>query len=81
MYGGLSYLLCLLLDDSAGGAGLDAGAALEASVLIDLIVRVTLMDGAGGAAFRAGAASDAITGDLVCHMYRPSLFQNLTRAL
>jgi hypothetical protein len=59
----------LLLDDGLGGAGVHAGAALSAQVLVDLVVISTLGDGFDGAGAGAGAAGNASIGDNVHRMY------------
>ena len=59
----------LLFDDGFGGAGVHAGAALSAQVLVDLVVISTLGDGFDGAGAGAGAAGNASIGDNVHCMY------------
>ena len=56
----------LLLDNSSGGGVIDASAALQALVLIDL-VDVAFLDGAGGAFTRASTTTQAILSDNVGH--------------
>jgi hypothetical protein len=78
----LSASLCgLFLDNSAGGAGVDASAALQAGVLIDFVLVVALMYRAGRADVRAATAGNAITGNnkshlniLLCNIYRFGCF-------
>lgn len=57
----------LFLDNCAGGTCIYASAALNACILVDLIVSVTHGDGAGRASIRASSASDAIRLDFECH--------------
>ena len=59
----------LLLDNGLGGAGVDAGAALSAQVLVDLVVISTLGDGFDRASTGAGAAGNTRIGDNVHRMY------------
>ena len=59
----------LLLDNSLGGAGVHAGAALSAQILVDLVVISTLDNGFDRAGAGARAARDASIGDNVHCMY------------
>ena len=52
--------------DSTGGAGASAGAAANASVLVDL-VDVAFADSSDGALIDAGAASNTDVSDFVSH--------------
>jgi len=54
------------LDGFHGAAG-SAGAAINASVLIDDVYAVVFLDSADGAGSCAGSATDAAGSDFMCH--------------
>lgn len=60
-----------LLLDSTGGANASAGAAIDASVGIDLVLASALRDSANRALASAGAAGDASVSNLVSHGVTP----------
>ena len=57
----------LLLNGSTNGANAVAGAALDASVSVDLVLAVAFSDSTDGALSLASAAADAIISNLVSH--------------
>ena len=54
-------------NDSAVGAGIHAGTAVQASAGVDHELIVTLRDSASGASISATAAADTSRSNLVCH--------------
>ena len=66
---GVVSVMCGLLGgaDSAHGAGIGAGAAIQAGVGVDHIGRIALGDSAHGAGIGAGAAHHASGADLISH--------------
>ena len=68
-------ILELLLGDSTHGAGVSAGAALDAGGSVDLELGIALGDSADGAAALAGTAHNAVRADNISHSSIP-LFQN-----
>jgi len=64
------FLFCtkyLGLDDRAGGAGLCAGAAINAGVGVDSVERAAFLDGAGGALIQARTAGQTCISNLKSH--------------
>ena len=59
----------LLLLDGLGGAVLNAGAAVDAGVLVDLVVGSALGNGLNGAVLGTGAAVDTVVRNNVNRMY------------
>ena len=53
--------------DSAVGAGIRAGTAIQASASVDHVLRIALGDSAHGASVCASAAADASGTDLISH--------------
>jgi len=68
----LAVFLCIpvrlfLGDDGAGGAGVGAGTAVQASGSVDHVLIITLADSAGGAGVCAGTAANASRSNLISH--------------
>lgn len=57
----------LALRDSAHGAGISAGTAVQAGISVDLEVISTLSDSANGAGIGASAAADASIANDISH--------------
>ena len=66
-------LFDLALADSAHGASTGAGAAIQASASIDLILGIALGDSTGGAGVGAGAAADTSAADNISHWKHTSI--------
>ena len=66
------YSVRLVLgNDGAGGAGVSAGTAVQASGCVDDVLIVTLRNSAGGAGISASTAANASRSNLVCHSIVP----------
>ena len=65
------FVILVLGDDGAVGAGVAAGTAVQASGRIDDVLIITLTDSAGGADIRAGTAADASRSNLISHENTP----------
>ena len=61
------FLRLVLGNDSAGGAGIAASAAIQAGSCIDDVLGIALRDSASGASISARAAADTSVSNLVCH--------------
>ena len=67
------FVILVLGDDGAVGAGVAARTAVQASGRIDHVLIVALADSAGGANVCAGTAADASRSNLISHVYTPPL--------
>ena len=69
----IPFRISALGDDGAGGAGVAARTAVQASAGVDDVLVITLADSAGGANVCAGTAADASRSNLISHVYTPPL--------
>ena len=65
------FVILVLGDDGAVGAGVAAGTAVQASGSVDHVLIVTLADSTGGANISAGTAADASRSNLISHENTP----------
>ena len=63
----IPFRISALGDDGAGGAGVAARTAVQASAGVDDVLVITLADSTGGASVHAGAAAHAGRSDFVSH--------------